>query len=63
MVNQITINEYSVLDKAVAEYLKTGKIKLLCPRCGKSLVYEVFGSLEIIRCEDKTCIKSIRRGI
>lgn len=63
MVNQITTNEYSVLDKAVAEYLNAGKITLLCPRCGKPLIYEAFGSLEIIRCEDKTCIKSIRRGI
>lgn len=42
MVNQITTNEYSILDKAVAEYLKTGKITLLCPRCGKSLIYGIW---------------------
>ncbi|MBE6845587.1 MAG: hypothetical protein E7508_07755 [Ruminococcus sp.] len=63
MVNQITVSEYEVLNKAAAEYLKNGKIDLKCPRCGKPLIYESFGSLEIIRCEDKTCVKSIRRGI
>ena len=63
MAKQITMNEYDVLGKAVSEYAEKGKITLKCPRCGKPLIYETFGSLEIIRCEDKTCIKSIRRGI
>lgn len=63
MVNQISVGEYDILNKAAAEYLKKGVVKLKCPRCGKNLVYESHGSLEIIRCEDETCIKSIRRGI
>lgn len=63
MVNQISVNEYDILNKAAAEYLKKGAVNLKCPRCGKKLVYESQGSIEIIRCEDETCIKSIRRGI
>lgn len=60
---RITDGEYNVLNKAVSEFLKSGKIELKCPRCGKPLVYENFGSIEIIRCENPSCIKSIRRGI
>ena len=63
MANSITQNEYKTLDLAVAELLKTGKITLRCPRCGKPLIYEEKGSMEIIRCEDVNCVKSIRRGI
>ena len=63
MAKTITNNEYDVLNLAVAEMLKNGKITLKCPRCGKPLIYEERESLEIIRCEDKNCIKSIRRGI
>ena len=63
MVKQITTNEYKVLDFAVSELLHNGKITVKCPRCGKPLVYEEKGSMEIIRCEDLSCIKSIRRGI
>lgn len=63
MVNQITTQEYDVLNKAVVEYLKTGKITLRCPRCGKPLVYETRGSMEVVHCENPACIKSIRRGI
>ena len=63
MVKQITPTEYKILDSAVSELLKDGKITLKCPRCGKSLVYEERGSMEIIRCEDLSCVKSIRRGI
>lgn len=60
---RVTDREYDVLNKAVAEFLKNGKIELKCPRCGKPLVYESFGSVEIIRCKNPSCIKSIRRGI
>lgn len=63
MAKSITQNEYKVLDSAVAEMLKNGKITLKCPRCGKPLIYEERGSMEIIRCKDINCIKSIRRGI
>lgn len=63
MVKEITRNEYDVLSLAVAEMLKDGKITMRCPRCGKKLIYECKGSLEIIRCEDLSCVKSIRRGI
>ena len=63
MAEQIKNNEYDVLNEAVTEYLNEGSITVTCPRCGKPLIYETFGSLEVIRCEDKACIKSIRRGI
>lgn len=63
MVKEITKNEYDVLSLAVSELLKNGNITLKCPRCGKRLIYESKGPLEIIRCEDVSCIKSIRRGI
>ncbi len=63
MDNKVTVNEYRILDKAVAEYLKNGAIESKCPRCRKPLIYESLGSLEIIRCEDNTCVKSIRRGL
>ncbi len=63
MVKPITSKEYKVLDSAVAELLENGKITLKCPRCGKPLIYEERGSLEIIHCEDLNCVKSIRRGI
>lgn len=61
--NQITASEYDVLNMAVTEFIRDGKITLRCPRCGKPLVYELNGSIEIIRCENPACIKSIRRGI
>ncbi len=60
---RITNSEYDVLNRAVSEFLKSGRIELKCPRCGKPLVYETFGSVEIIHCENPSCIKSIRRGI
>lgn len=63
MVKSITEKEYRVLDSAVSQLLTDGKITLRCPRCGKPLVYEEKGTLEIIRCEDISCVKSIRRGI
>ncbi len=63
MTNQITVNEYDILNKAVAEYIKNGQITLKCPRCGDNLIYESFGSVEIIHCANPTCIKSVRRGI
>lgn len=63
MNNQITANEYDVLNMAVTEFIEDGKITLRCPRCGNPLVYESKGSVEIVRCENPTCIKSIRRGI
>lgn len=63
MVKEISQKEYDVLNLAVAELLKSGSITLKCPRCGKKLIYETKGSLEVIHCEDISCIKSIRRGI
>lgn len=63
MVKNISNVEYEALNTAVTEFISTGKITLRCPRCGKPLVYETKGSLEIIRCENESCIKSIRRGI
>lgn len=63
MVKQITKQEYDLLNNAVSEFIRNGKIVLTCPRCGKPLICKVEGSLEIIRCEDTSCIKSVRRGI
>lgn len=63
MVKQISKQEYDSLNKAVSEFIRTGKIISVCPRCGKPLIYENKSSLEIIRCENPSCIKSIRRGI
>ena len=63
MVNQIAAKEHDVLNQAVSEFLKLGKIDLKCPRCGKALIYETRGSVEIIHCENPSCIKSVRRGI
>ena len=63
MVNQITTQEYDVLNKAVSEFLKDGRTHLKCPRCGKPLIYETIGSIEIIHCENPSCVKSVRRGI
>ncbi len=63
MVKEITKKEYDVLCLAVSELLKSGDTTIKCPRCGKRLIYESKGSLEIIRCENISCIKSIRRGI
>ena len=40
MAKTITNNEYDVLNLAVAEMLKNGRITLKCPRCGKPLIYE-----------------------
>ena len=63
MNNQITANEYDVLNMAVTEFIRDGKITLRCPRCGNPLVYETMGPVEIVRCQNSSCIKSIRRGI
>lgn len=59
----ITKTEYDVLDFASRQFIKFGKTEIKCPRCGKPLTYEIKGSVEIVRCTDPTCIKSIRRGI
>lgn len=63
MTNQVTSQEYYILNQAVSEYLSTGKITFRCPRCGSPLIYERCGSAEIVRCENSECIRSIRRGI
>ncbi len=63
MAKAMTQNEYNALNAAVAELLQSGTITSKCPRCGKPLIYEEKGSMEIVRCEDLTCVKSIRRGI
>ena len=63
MSKLVSPEEYEVLDQAAAEYLKTGKITLKCPRCGSPLIYEESQSTDTIRCEKVTCIRSIRRGI
>lgn len=63
MVNLISKNEYDVLNEAVREFISEGKITLKCPRCGNELVYETFGSVEVVHCKNPNCIKSIRRGI
>lgn len=63
MINQVATHEYDILNRAVSQFNENGKIDLRCPRCGKPLVYEVIGAIEIVRCQDAQCIKSIRRGI
>ena len=63
MANTITQKEYSILNKAATDLLKTGKTSIRCPRCGKPIIFEEKGSWEIVRCEDNNCIKSIGRGI
>lgn len=63
MADRVTTMEYDTLNRAVRQFLQTGKIQLKCPRCGKPLIYETNGSVEIIRCTNPACIKSVRRGI
>ena len=36
----MTDDEYNVVRKALADFKKTGKTDIKCPRCGKNLVYE-----------------------
>lgn len=34
-----------------------------CPRCGKELIFEDFGSSYIVRCPTDGCLKEVCRGL
>lgn len=36
---------------------------VLCPRCGKKLLFRTVNTSDIVECETKDCVKVILRGI
>ena len=62
-IRNITTIENKTLKEASGEYLNTGKITRVCPRCGKPIIYEEIGTRYITRCEDKDCIGRVLIGI
>ena len=59
----VTDDEEDVLYKAVYDCEQRGATEILCPRCGKKLVYENCKTGYIIGCEDEKCIRLTLRGI
>ena len=58
----ITDDEEDVLYKAVYDFEQHETTEILCPRCGKKLVYENYNTGYIISCEDGRCISLTMRG-
>ena len=59
----ITDDEENILYKAVFDFERQGTTEILCPRCGKKLVYKDYQTGYTIGCEDEMCIKLTVRGI
>lgn len=55
--------DFNAIDKAIRQYIKTGKITEACPRCGGKLLYVQTGSSYRVECETPACISEVFRGI
>jgi ssDNA-binding Zn-finger/Zn-ribbon topoisomerase 1 len=55
--------EAETLLKAQGDFIKYGKTDIVCPRCGRVLVYENGSYWEVTRCSGNNCIKVQTRGI
>lgn len=55
----MTRNEY----RAVENKIKDPSKKVICPRCGKELIYEKYGNSISVKCETEGCISESIRGL
>lgn len=57
--SQITKNEYS----AIENKMKNPDKKVICPRCGKELIYKKYGNSVSVKCKTKWCVSESIRGL
>ncbi len=48
---------------ALEEKAKYPKRKVLCPRCGKELIYHAVGNSYEVKCPTPTCLHECVRGL
>ena len=49
--------------KALNKKLNNPNEKVICPRCGSEIIYEVRGASIAVECSKKTCIYAGSRGL
>lgn len=50
-------------EKAIYEKLEHPEQKVICPRCGKELIYRKIGNSSTVKCQSNDCIDVTVRGI
>ena len=60
---KITESEYEIFMSAANDFLINGSTSRKCPRCGKEILCEHYGTSYIIKCKSDNCIKIVSRGI
>ncbi len=55
----MTQNEYS----AIENKMKNPDKRVICPRCGKELLYKRYGNSVSVKCETEGCISESIRGL
>lgn len=55
----MTTNEYEAIENKMEN---PGK-KVICPRCGKELIYRGYGNSCSVECETEGCISESIRGL
>ncbi len=56
--------EYSDSEKdALTKKEKNPNADVICPRCGKKLLFWKYGNSSEVKCETRNCIIRTRRGI
>lgn len=55
----MTKNEYN----AIENKMKNPNDKVMCPRCGKELIYKKYGNSISVKCETEECISESIRGL
>ena len=63
MESALTEDDYNLIDKAILNYMLSGKTDCICPYCGsKIMVREKSLSIEVA-CETDDCLKEAFRGL
>ena len=63
IARNLTQNDKDALAHAMGEFHDTGKVKTVCPRCGRPLIVMEAGTRIYSHCEDTNCIGTMRIGI
>lgn len=59
MVSRYTDEEREALDQKA----RTPERKVLCPRCGKELIYNERGNSYMVKCPTPDCLYDVVRGL
>ena len=59
MTMKYTAEEIAALDKKLNNPTET----VVCPRCGRNLIFKAYKSACEIKCESENCLRGIVRGI